>query len=250
MDLLSYSATDVGLVRQINQDSLLVDQKNRLFIVADGMGGHQGGEVASKIAVKAVSKFLTTKAKKSKLRGKKGGGISLEDIKMACMQANKYIYEKGQKEDSLRGMGTTLCFLYVKPDGEAYIANIGDSRLYMEKEGQMWLLTEDHSFATDELKASFLSGESNTSSAIRENNVLTRSVGYHPSVEPDIFEKKLEKGEKYLICSDGLCGFVPDAEIQDLLKNRPLKDIPAECVKKALETGGEDNISVIVVEVQ
>lgn len=236
-----YSATDVGLVRHNNQDSLLTDGDNRLFVVADGMGGHQGGEVASRLAVQVISHKLAGKAEKE--------GSLLSDIRKACVEANRVIYNRGQENVDLRGMGTTLCLFIVKEDGQAYIANIGDSRLYMEKDDKMWLLTEDHNLMTNHKKVSFLSGEPIPPGSIEEN-VLTKSVGFFPTVEPDIFEKTVEKGEKYLICSDGLSGFVPEQEIHSILKTCALQDIPKECIKKALDKGGDDNISVIAIEVQ
>jgi protein phosphatase len=241
MKLAFYSATDVGLVRHNNQDSLLADGDNRLFIVADGMGGHQGGEVASSLAVKVISRKLAGLVRKEE--------SLIDDVRLACIEANRVIYNEGRKNIELRGMGTTLCLFLIKENGQAYIANIGDSRLYMEKDDKMWLLTEDHNFLTNQLKVNFLSGESTTSSSAEEN-VLTKSVGFFPTVEPDIFEKTVETGEKYLICSDGLSGFVPDQEIQGILKTCALQDVPKECMKKALDAGGEDNISVIAIEVQ
>ncbi len=239
MKLACYSATDIGPVRQKHQDSIMADGDRGLFIVADGMGGHQGGEVASKLAIQTVSKKLES-IKKQKT-------LSSKDIRVACLEANRVIYNEGQKDLSLRGMGTTLCFLTVKEDGKAYIANIGDSRMYMEKEGQMWLLTEDHNFITNQVKTCFLSGDP-VPEPSAENSVLTRSVGFFATVEPDIFEKTVEKGEKYLICSDGFSGFVPEKDIHAILRSRPLQDIPDKCIKKAVECGSDDNISVIVVE--
>ena len=241
MKLVFYSATDVGLVRHNNQDSLLADGDNRLFVVADGMGGHQGGEVASRLAVQVISHKLAGKAEKE--------DSLVDDIREACVEANRVIYNKGQQHIELRGMGTTLCFFVVKENGQAYIANIGDSRLYMEKDDKVWLLTEDHNLMTNQIKVSFLSGDPILPESVEEN-VLTKSVGFFPTIDPDIFEKTVEKGEKYLICSDGLSGFVPDQEIHNILKTCALQDIPKECIKRALDKGGEDNISVIVIEVQ
>ena len=242
MKMVFYSATDIGPVRKNNQDSILADGDRGLFIVADGMGGHQGGEVASRLAIQTVSQRIGQVVQKH-------NDISSVDVREACMEANRVIYEEGQKHINLRGMGTTLCLLTVGKDGQAYIANIGDSRLYMEKDGQMWLLTEDHNFVTNQLKVGFLSGEP-VLEISSEDNVLTKSVGFFVTVKPDIFERKVEKKEKYLICSDGLSGFVPDQEIRNILTNCALQDVPGECMKKALEHGSDDNISVIVIEIQ
>lgn len=244
MKLAVYSAIDVGLVRKNNQDSILVDKENGIFIVADGMGGHQGGEVASRLAVQTIAKIMTDKENRTH--------SPINDLKRACEEANTTIYQESRKKLHLRGMGTTVCMLFFpneEKNQKAYIANIGDSRIYMEKEGKMWLLTEDHNFITTQKKASFLSGEPMPVPSA-EDNILTKSVGFFPKMEPDIVEKKLEQGEKYIICSDGLSGFVPHEEIHDILKTYTLQDVPGECIKKALEAGGGDNISVIAIEVQ
>lgn len=242
MKLAFSSATHVGLVRSNNQDSILSNADNQLFVVADGMGGHQGGEVASKIAVQEILKVLDGRVEKT--------GSLVDDLKLACAEANRTIYNEGQKNADLKGMGTTLClFMISKHNNKGYIVNIGDSRLYMLKAGEMWLLTEDHNFLTSHMKASFLSGESVPTNIFEENS-LTKSLGFYPSVEPDIFEKTVEKGEKYLICSDGLSGFVPYEEIQAILQTYPLEQVPEVCVKKALEAGGGDNVSVIAIEIQ
>ena len=237
-----YSDTNVGRVRKENQDSILVNGEHGLFVVADGMGGHQGGAVASRLAVQIIERHLIGDSEKT-------GKVSSSHIKQACLAANKAIYLEGQKDIMLRGMGTTLCFLYIHKDGRAYIANIGDSRIYMNKNNKLWLLTEDHNFLTQQLKACFLSGEKRLESS-PEDDVLTKSVGFFATVEPDIFEKTVEKGEQYLICSDGLSGFVSDSEIHDILKNTAGRNVPKECIKKALTAGGGDNVSVIVVEIQ
>ena len=244
MKLAVYSAIDVGLVRKNNQDSILADKENGIFIVADGMGGHQGGEVASRLAVQTIAKIMTDKENRTH--------SPTNDLKRACEEANTTIYQESRKKLHLRGMGTTVCMLFFpneEKNQKAYIANIGDSRIYMEKERKMWLLTEDHNFITTQKKASFLSGEPMPAPSA-EDNILTKSVGFFPKMEPDIFEKKIEKGEKYIICSDGLSGFVPYEEIHDILKTYTLQDVPRECIKKALEAGGGDNISVIAIEVQ
>ena len=241
MKWVVHSVTDVGLVRKENQDSIYTNIKQRLFIVADGMGGHQGGAQASSMAVQTLTKSLSKKIQK------KPNNISKEDMQMACQVANQAIYRKGQKDTNLTGMGTTVCMFYICPNGKAYIANVGDSRLYMLKEDKMWLLTEDHNFLTQQKKANLLSGKP-PSAPSAEDDILVRSVGFFPTVETDVFERQTELGDKYLICSDGLSGFVPDQEIHEILKSHPLQDVPNKCVQKALETGGKDNISVIVVE--
>jgi len=239
MQSVFYTATNVGLVRNVNQDSILADAKNKLFIVADGMGGHQGGEVASKLAVEEVFKQLDGKtSENSSLMG---------EMKIAFEKANTSVFLKGEKNLKLRGMGTTLCVFYI--DGNnAYIGNVGDSRLYMAKDNKLWQLTEDHSFTTNHIKAKILTGKEDVN--VKNSPYLTKSVGFLPTVEPDFSVKNLQPGEIYLLCSDGLCGIVANEVIKNILFNYPVESIADECVKKALEAGGEDNISVIVIEIK
>ena len=234
-----YTATHVGLVRPVNQDSILADEKNKLFIVADGMGGHQGGEVASKLAVEEIFKHLDGKTQEN--------SSLMDEMKMAFEKANTSVFLKGEKNIELRGMGTTLCVFYINED-TAYIGNVGDSRLYMAKDNKLWQLTEDHSFTTNQIKAKILIGKEDTN--VQNSHFLTKSVGFLPTVEPDFSIKTLQKGEIYLLCSDGLCGFVANEVIKDILFNCPVETVADECVKKALEAGGEDNISVIAIEIQ
>ena len=234
-----YTATHVGLVRSVNQDSILADEKNKLFIVADGMGGHQGGEVASQMAVQEVLKELDGKtAENSSL---------LAEMKIAFEKANTTVFNEGEKNIELRGMGTTLCVLFMNEDN-AYIGNVGDSRLYLAKEDKLWQLTEDHSFTTNQIKAKILMGKEDIN--VQNSHFLTKSVGFLPSVEPDFSVKTLQNGEIYLLCSDGLCSFVTNEVIKDILFNCPVETISDECVKKALEAGGEDNVSVITIEIK
>lgn len=234
-----YTATHVGLVRSVNQDSILADAKNKLFIVADGMGGHQGGEVASKLAVEEIFKQLDGKTSEN--------SSLMDEMKTAFEKANTSVFNKGEKNIELRGMGTTLCVFYID-EGNAYIGNVGDSRLYMAKDNKLWQLTEDHSFTTNQIKARILIGKEDVN--VQNSHFLTKSVGFLPAVEPDFSIKTLQKGEIYLLCSDGLCGFVANEVIKDILFNCPVETVADECVKKALEAGGEDNISVIAIEIQ
>ena len=240
MKLVFHTATDIGKVRTVNQDSLLADEKNKLFIVADGMGGHQGGEVASQLAVQEVLNQLAGKTPEN--------SSIIEEMQQAFQKANTMVFNEGEKNIELRGMGTTLCVFFAANDNTAYIGNVGDSRLYMAKDHKLWQLTEDHSFAAGQIKAAILSGVKDNS--MQNSHFLTRSVGFLPTVEPDISVKNLEKGEIYLLCSDGLCGFVANEVIKDILFNCPVEQIPEECVKKALQAGGEDNVSVIAIEIQ
>ncbi len=234
-------ATHVGLVRETNQDTVLVDKERGLFIVADGMGGHQGGEVASRMAADSVLEQLKNNSNEK--------SSATTQLKMSYESANQSVHQAGEQDIQLRGMGTTLCVLWLKNDGTAYIGNVGDSRVYMSKGDKMWLLTEDHTFANSQLKASLMATDKLPTSFVNEH-VLIKSVGFFSEVKPDVFERSVESGETYLLCSDGLSGLVSNYEIQEIISAHSVKEIPEQCVKKALDAGGIDNISVIAIEVQ
>ena len=242
MKLDFHSATHTGLVRSENQDTVLADAEHKLFIVADGMGGHQGGGTASQMAVQIIKTSLRQKIKED-------SASLLMDIEDAYETANRTIHSKGIQNPQLRGMGTTLCLLLVRNDGTIYIGNVGDSRLYMLKNKTLWQITEDHTSLTNQVKAGLIVGQKTPKPAFSEDHMLTKSVGFFAAVEPDIFKKTAHPGEVYLLCSDGLSGAVSDEEIQAALNAGTGKQCTQLLVDKALQRGGADNISVIVVEI-
>ena len=238
-------ATHIGLVRDENQDSVFCNKKHQIFIVADGMGGHQGGKVASQMATQIISDRLL-----GFLSQKEGKAPTLHALEEAYKEANKAIYCEGQQQTHLKGMGTTTCVLVIE-EKTAYICNIGDSRCYMYSPGEgLWQLTEDHTFATNQMNINLMTNDKNSAaSSLRDNHVLTKSVGFTPSVEPDLLERQVKSGEIYLLCSDGLTGMVPHKQIQEILTTHPLKEIPNQCVQQALKAGGIDNIAVVAVKI-
>ncbi|MCB0349845.1 MAG: Stp1/IreP family PP2C-type Ser/Thr phosphatase [Bdellovibrionales bacterium] len=233
-----WGQTDVGLKREINQDSILVDENISLFIVADGMGGHKGGEVASAMAVESVQEIVEQQLNVA-------GPVSPRDIlKNAYREASKRIYTKSTRENpELMGMGTTMV-LALEHKNKLYIANVGDSRAYLFKDNNLWQITEDHSLINEQIRAGILQAED--PEAMVGRNVITRSVGFEEEVNVDIVERMVEPGELFLLCSDGLCGLVSNELIAELCR----KNSPAEIVSKGIEAakaaGGDDNISVIV----
>lgn len=242
MKLNFYSETHTGLVRTENQDTILTDGENRIFIVADGMGGHQGGKNASELGVKTIHETL-------KQNLKEGKQTPIQYIKEAYERANKLIHTKGLQNIQLRGMGTTMCSFFIQDDGTAYIGNVGDSRLYLLKDQILWQITEDHSFITNQVKVQLITGQEQDNVNTVEDYMLTKSVGFAADVEPDIFKKKVHTGEIYLICSDGLTGTVSHQEIQNILNTYTGQERVNQCTKMALERGGGDNISVITIEI-
>lgn len=238
MKISSWVITDKGLRRGSNQDSYLINEDLGLYIVADGMGGHSGGEVASQLAVQGVQdSFLKQTAPKD----------PREKLLDAYIEASHRIFDTAQNEKpELMGMGTTMVMAYVQ-GSSIYIANIGDSRCYLFKSPNFWQLTEDHSLINEQIRAGLL-----TDKQIKNfvgKNVITRSVGYEREVVPDVIERQAIPGEKYLLCSDGLSGLVADAEIEKILIKNNSAQATKLCVEQALANGGDDNVTVLILEI-
>jgi serine/threonine protein phosphatase PrpC len=241
MQLQVWGATDVGLRREINQDTILVDQDLGLYIVADGMGGHRGGEVASAMAVETVREIVS-----------ENNGVRKEESLMvlveAYKEASKRIFFRAENEqEDLAGMGTTMVGFWMR-NGVMYIANVGDSRLYMWRPEGLWQLTEDHSLINDQIRAGVISEEE--APHVVGRNVITRSVGFEREVQVDTLERVVQPGEVYVLCSDGLSGLITDQQIADLCKKKKKSAVVTEGISMAKKAGGDDNISAIVVEIQ
>lgn len=233
----SWYLTDKGLRRESNQDSCLINRELGLFIVADGMGGHSGGEVASSMAVETVEEImLQPDAMRKSPR---------ELLQLSYEEASKRIFDKAANErPELAGMGTTMVMAHIR-GRHLYIGNVGDSRCYLFKKPYLWQVTEDHSLINEQLRAGVMSEEQVMQFVGR--NVITRSVGYERDVYPDIIEREVSPGEIFLMCSDGLSGLVPDQRISEILnQNTPDKAVKA-CVEQALANGGDDNVTVMLL---
>ncbi len=229
--------SDKGLRRDSNQDSCLINKDLGLFIVADGMGGHSGGEVASSIAVDTVQDiFKSVQEQKTPPR---------EALIKAYESASQKIYDRAANESpELAGMGTTMVVAHTTGKN-IYIGNVGDSRCYLFKKPYLWQITEDHSLLNEQLRAGLLTEEQSKNFIGR--NVITRSVGYERDVHPDILERQIEPGEIYLICSDGLSGLVTDEKISQILCHHTPDKMAKACVDQALANGGDDNVTVLIV---
>ncbi len=238
-----WAKTDVGLKRDINQDMILVDPELNLFIVADGMGGHKGGEVASALAVETVQEVVRNNMQRSQ------GRINpKETIAEAYKISSTRIHQKSTKENpELMGMGTTMV-MALGYKGKIYIGNVGDSRAYLFREPHLWQLTEDHSLINEQVKAGVIS-EADAPHVIGRN-VITRSVGYESDVTVDILVRDCQPGECYLLCSDGLSSMIPDFRIAQICQTTPAQDIVTRCIDKAKAAGGDDNVSVIFIRVR
>ena len=237
-----WAKTDVGLKRDINQDTILVDPELNLFIVADGMGGHKGGEVASALAVETVQEVIRTR-----LQGK--GRINpKETILEAYRDASTRIHEKSTNENpELMGMGTTMVLLFGHGN-KLYIGNVGDSRAYLYRNPYLWQLTEDHSLINEQVKAGVISEED--APHVIGRNVITRSVGYERDVIVDVLVRDFQPGECYLLCSDGLSSLVEDQKVAEICRTSEPNEVVVRCIDKAKAAGGDDNVSVVLVRVR
>ncbi|PKN56218.1 MAG: phosphoprotein phosphatase [Deltaproteobacteria bacterium HGW-Deltaproteobacteria-14] len=241
--------TDVGRVRTRNEDNYLVDRKLKLYVVCDGMGGHQSGEVASATAVNVVRETLVKRRGVIDSYGYGDGRHDMNDVMAlvedAVHEANLRIHERGHHNASQRGMGTTLSLLLLVRD-TGFVAHVGDTRIYRKRGERVTQLTEDHSLVNEMARTMNVAAETFDD---RLKNAITRAVGVHPVVEVDAQAFELQPGDRFLLCSDGLHGAISATEVADMLA---LED-PEVCVRELVEAanaaGGRDNITALVVQV-
>jgi len=251
MEIDAYGATNVGKVRAANEDSFLIDQEMRLYIVADGMGGHQGGGYASSHAVEGIKeeakKLEQTQDTTQPLPDGSGRTPSQMRLHHALVNTNEELHKKAQEDSSLRGMGTTVTAMQV--DGKyVNIAHVGDSRLYVLRGEKLLQVTKDHSWVQEQVDAGVLNEEEAKSHPLK--NIITRSMGHDRDLTVDLLKIEYKPGDKYLICSDGLTNMVEDETIKQEMRNGGPQQAVDRLVELALEGGGQDNITVVLVEIK
>lgn len=230
--ILSAFRTDVGKVRANNQDAPIVSEKLRLYGVADGMGGHKGGEVAS------------TSARDDLLRELEGKTPSVAALSSAIEEVNRQIYHQQEHDDALTGMGTTLSVLWMS-DNFVYIGHVGDSRVYLLRDGEFRQMTLDHSLVEQLVREGVLTEEEAQNHPMR--NIITRAIGTDESVEVDVVVEERRKGDLWLACSDGLHGLVDDRQMRDALRQYAPEKAADVLLKAALDAGGRDNVTLVIV---
>lgn len=230
--ILSAFRTDVGKVRANNQDAPIVSEKLRLYGVADGMGGHKGGEVAS------------TSARDDLLRELEGKTPSVAALSGAIEEVNRQIYHQQEHDDALTGMGTTLSVLWMS-DNFVYIGHVGDSRVYLLRDGEFKQMTLDHSMVEQLVREGVLTEEEAQNHPMR--NIITRAIGTDESVEVDVVVEERRKGDLWLACSDGLHGLVDDRQMRDALRQYAPEKAADVLLKAALDAGGRDNVTLVIV---
>jgi protein phosphatase len=244
--------TNIGLKRQHNEDSFFLPESDRVAIVADGMGGHASGEVASRMAVETVADHFKATADEAELtwpyKLDHSDRFDANRLVNGIKLANLEIYERAQREESCHGMGTTIvASLFL--DDKVVIGHVGDSRVYRYREGQLTQLTEDHSLLNDYIKMKRLGPDE--AGKFPHKNVIVRALGMKESVQVDLVADPHHVGDVYLMCSDGLSGMVDDAGLAYILSDEA--DLDAACermIQAANRNGGVDNITCVLARLE
>ena len=240
--IIAYAKSDTGKVREMNQDAYYISDSSsevKLFILADGMGGYKGGEVASKLAVDSARKYIENNFSNNFSEKEE----ILKLIGNAVEYANMVVYEKSKEIKELEGMGTTLevCLIY---NNKAYIGHVGDSRIYRIRKEVIRKLTKDHSYVQQLVEDKKITREE--AKIHPKKNMLTRALGCTPYVEPDLRARNFEKGDIFIMCSDGLTNMVEEKRIYELVKE-DLNTAVDKLINEANMAGGYDNITVIII---
>jgi len=244
--------TDAGRVRSHNEDCFEIDRERELYVVADGMGGHSHGEVASQMAVEAIRDFVR--------RAEQGDDTwpftydarllrHSNVLKAAVRLAHDQVLTAIRQDGTLHGMGTTVVGCLVH-DGMAAVAHVGDSRAYRMRDGSLELLTQDHTWVNEQVVAGFLSEEQARDHPLK--NVVTRALGGESEVAVDVTEVEMESGDRLLLCSDGLTTMLDDRDIERCLQKQAgdLECLCRDLVAEANARGGHDNVTVVLIQVE
>lgn len=251
MKIKASGITDVGLKRGENEDSFSKEDSLGLYVVADGMGGHLAGEVASRVAVeminKSVRKWLEEEAREDELFGPPDNSLTLigNYILSSIRMANRVVYEMALENEEYHGMGTTVVILYVTPS-LIIAANVGDSRIYMVRDGHMERLSKDHTIVSEQVEMGTMTEEEAATSPLR--HILTKNLGSSERLDPDVFEIEPSDKDRFVLCSDGLTDLVSDDEIFELTqKNKDPSNLCRKLVDMVLKRGAHDNATIISV---
>jgi len=240
--------TNVGMKRTHNEDNFSIVEESGLYIVADGMGGHASGEIASKMAVDSMREFFALTANDPErtwpYKMDRSKGYEENRLVTGIKLANLRIFESAQNDARQRGMGTTIVALFAVEDG-VYLAHVGDSRVYRLRDDRLEQLTEDHSLLNDYIKMKRLTPEEIAN--FPHKNVIVRALGMKDTVKVDTRLEQPRAGDIYLLCSDGLSGPVSDSDMHDVLAGtRDLKTAASRLISRANQNGGPDNVTVVL----
>ncbi len=249
MKLNSSGRTHVGMKRAHNEDSLRLCREENLFIVADGMGGHASGEVASQMSVETLAEFFRATEDDDEItwpyKMDKERRYDENRVVTGIKLSNRRIYESASRDARLKGMGTTIVATFFTGE-TCYIGHVGDSRVYRYRDDKLVLLTEDHSLLNDYIKMRQLTPEE--IEAFPHKNVIVRALGMKETVQVDVLHDRPQAGDIYLLCSDGLSGMLTDDRMASIMDGQ--RDLDTQCeqlIDAANQAGGTDNITVILV---
>ncbi len=253
MQVEAAGSTHVGMKRNHNEDSLLLMPEQTLFIVADGMGGHASGEVASRMAVETVGDFFRETADDEEItwpyKVNRDKHYDENRLITGVMLANLRIWETATNDPSKKGMGTTIVAVLFNKEG-VYVAHVGDSRVYLMSNGELRQVTEDHSLLNDYMKMKELTPAE--IQAFPHKNVIVRALGMKETVKVDTSYLRPSPGDRFLLCSDGLSGMVSDEDMERILREAgdDLDRACSELIAEANANGGADNITAILIQVK
>ncbi|MCA9538797.1 MAG: Stp1/IreP family PP2C-type Ser/Thr phosphatase [Myxococcales bacterium] len=246
--VVAHGDTDVGRRREVNEDSFLLLPRNHLWIVADGMGGHAGGQVASMLTVDTVGRAVARRLHEAETaRRRTGGRVNIAQVlQEAVREACNTVFDTARENPELTGMGSTVTVMLAY-GAIAWFAHVGDSRAYLIRDHGVHQITEDHSLVQEQVAAGLITPEQARVSVIR--NIITRSIGFEREVKVDTGAVPLQPGDRFILCSDGLTGHVEDDEILDVVEQTPRRETPRLLIDMANSRGGEDNCTVVLVAV-
>lgn len=254
MHVIAAGNSDVGLQREINEDSFALLPEYDLYIVADGMGGHKAGDVASRMATQTIATFFkATESDDATWPFHFDPHLSVEENRLitGIKVANKKIYEASTRHQEVHGMGTTVVGAVLsKKRNKVYIAHVGDSRAYRIRDNEITLLTRDHSLLNDYLLV--MPDMTRQQRDELPKNVITRALGMQDSVVVDLVPEQPNRGDRYVLCSDGLSGMISDQDIRDIITKvgNDMQLAVKQLIERANENGGEDNVTVVVIAVE
>ena len=248
---ITYKAvSDVGRKRKGNEDSLFVNPEQHLFVVADGMGGHAAGEIASKVAVESINEFVCLTGGDEEITWPFGldENISYDGnrLKTAIRYANRKVLEATKEKSEYEGMATTVAAVLLDGD-TANLGHVGDSRVYLVRDGEITQLTSDHSWVNEQIQSGVISPDQARTHPLR--NVVTRALGGKPDLQVDMQQHKAKAGDILLLCSDGLTTMIPDEDIVRVVREADgdVEKAAQALVASANAKGGEDNITVLLI---
>jgi PPM family protein phosphatase len=251
MKIISFGKTDTGKTRKNNEDAYLADDRMGLYAVADGIGGHEGGEVASRMAIEGLSRVVRERSAGGDRTPAHGipaqGDTDGAALSRAFTLANEAIRQAADDDPALLRMGTTMTALLFR-ETTAHLAHVGDSRAYLLRAGVLAQVTDDHTVIADQMRAGLLTPEQARKNPYR--HVITRALGIDPELEVDSRTIEVRPDDAFLLCTDGLTEMVDDETIRRILEDASAQEAAERLVREANDRGGVDNITVVVIQIR